>query len=64
MRIGGIYLSGHSNLYYLFLEDQRLHPMPEARVFEIRKNIEKFYEKIKPPWNSKPLNSIRDKDPG
>lgn len=64
MLIGGIYLSKHCNLYYLFLEDQRLNPMPEETVLRIRKNIENFYEKIKPPWNSKPLNSIRDKEPG
>ena len=39
----------HYNLYYLFLEDKQKNPMPEARVLEIRKNLEKFLENIKPP---------------
>ena len=48
-------MNGHYNLYYLFLEDKRKHPMPEHKVQAIRKNIEKFFEKIKPPAFSKPL---------
>lgn len=39
----------HYNLYYLFLEDKTQNPMREEKVMEIRKNIENFYKKIKPP---------------
>lgn len=49
-------MKAHYNLYYIFLEDMRQHPMPEERNVEIRKNIEIIYRKIKPPWKSSPLN--------
>lgn len=49
-------VSGHYNLYYLFLEDKQKHPLPEHRANTIRKNIEKFFKNIKPPAFSKPLN--------
>ena len=55
-------MAEHFVLYYLFLEDQRANPMPEDRNRQVRKNIEKFYQKIKPPPFSRPLTSIRDKE--
>lgn len=51
---GGLALVRHYNLYYLFLEDRERNPMDAGRKKEIQKNIEKFYEKIKPPPNAKP----------
>ena len=33
----------HYNLYYLFLEDKRSHPLPPARAEEIRKRILELY---------------------
>lgn len=42
-------MAEHYNLYYLFLEDKARHPMPEEKMLQIQKNIEKIYEKIKPP---------------
>ena len=39
----------HFNLYYIFLEDKKLHPMPDEKFFEIQKNLEKFFKKVKPP---------------
>ena len=42
-------MAQHYNLYYLFAEDKQKHPMPEEKVLEIRKNIEKYLENIKPP---------------
>lgn len=53
----------HYNLYYIFLEDMQRHPMSEERNVQIRKNIENFYKKIKPPWQPNPLNNIRDGSP-
>lgn len=47
----------HYNLYYLLLEDNEKHPLPEQQSEVIRKNIEKFYEELKPPWKSLPLLS-------
>ena len=56
-------MDNHYNLYYLFLEDQQRNPMdPDARD-QIRKNIENFYKKIKPPWEADPPNSIRERKP-
>lgn len=42
-------MAEHYNLYYLFAQDKARHPMPEDKKEEIRKNIEIFYQKIKPP---------------
>lgn len=39
----------HYNIYYLFLEDRAKNPVPDDRNEAIRKNIENFYKKIKPP---------------
>ena len=39
----------HQNLYYLFAADKAKNPMPEQKKEEIRKNLENFYKKIKPP---------------
>jgi hypothetical protein len=39
----------HYNLYYLFLEDKEKHPLSAQRSETIRKNIEKYFRKIKPP---------------
>lgn len=44
----------HYNLYYLFLEDMQKYPLSEERSQQIRKNIEKYYKKIKPPDKSIP----------
>jgi hypothetical protein len=55
-------LKEHSNLYYLLLEDMERNPLPEQKKMEIQKNIEKFYKKIKPPWNSQPLTITKDKE--
>ena len=52
----------HSNLYYLILEDRERNPIPEQKKIEIQKNIEKFYQKIKPPWNPQPLTITKDKE--
>lgn len=53
-------MSPHYNLYYIFLEDQQRHPMPEEQYLRIRKNLENFYKKIKPPWISLPPNIIQE----
>ena len=53
----------HYTLYYLFLEDMQHHPMPEKKNAEIKKNIENFYQNLKPPWSDVPLNSIREINP-
>ena len=53
-------MAEHYNLYYLFLEDMERHPMSEDAFWEIKKNIEKFYEKIKPPWPPQPPDIIGD----
>jgi len=50
-------VKNHYNLYYLFLEDKEKHPMSDRGNQAIRKNVENFYKKIKPPWNSQPLIS-------
>lgn len=42
-------MKDHYNLYYLFLEDKEKNPLPIQQSEAIRKNLEKFYEKIKPP---------------
>ena len=39
----------HYNIYYLFLEDKEKHPLPIQHSEAIRKNVEKIFEKIKPP---------------
>ena len=54
-------MKGHYNLYYLFLEDKEQHPLSALRSEAIRKNIEKFFEEIKPPWKSLPLTSREQK---
>lgn len=51
----------HYNLYYLFLEDKEKHPPPVQQSEAIRKNIEKFFGIIKPPWKSLPLISSEQK---
>lgn len=48
-------MAQHYNIYYLFLEDMQAHPLPPPRAMEIRKNIEKFYETLKPPDPPDPL---------
>lgn len=52
----------HYNLYYLFLEDQQKHPIPEDKCLQIRNNLENFYKKIKPPWKSQPPSIIREEN--
>ena len=42
-------MTWHYNLYYLFLEDKAKHPLPPEKKAEIQKNLEKFFENIKPP---------------
>lgn len=56
-------MAEHYNLYYLLLEDQQKNPMSEAAKEKIRKNIEKYYREIKPPWQANPLNSIQEETP-
>lgn len=51
-------MSDHANLFYLFQEDMQRYPLPEEKDFCIRKNLEKFYKKIKPPWISLPPNTV------
>ena len=51
------------NLYYLLLEDQQRHPMRPEADEKIRKNLEEFYKKIKPPWISQPPSITRDEEP-
>ena len=53
----------HRNLYYLFLEEQQQNLMPEDRNREIRKNLENYFKKIKPPWNSRPPTISEEKSP-
>lgn len=53
----------HYNLYYIFLEDMRRNPMSEERSAQIRKNLENYYKKIKPPWQNNPLRIIGDGSP-
>lgn len=54
-------MADHYNLYYILLEDKAQNPMPEQRARKIRKNIEKFYKKIKPPWK---LDAPKNRDGG
>ena len=56
-------MAKHYNLYYLFLADQQENSMDLAAKEKIKKNIEKFYREIKPPWESNPLSSIEDEVP-
>ena len=42
-------MKAHYNIYYLFLEDQKKHPLSEQVREAIRKNIEKYFKKLKPP---------------
>ena len=47
---GGDYgVKKHYNLYYLFEEDKVKHPMPSEAKDRIRKNLQDFFKKIKPP---------------
>lgn len=39
----------HLILYYLFAADKARQPMSESKKEAIRKNLEIFYKKIKPP---------------
>jgi hypothetical protein len=50
-------VKAHYNLYYLYLEEQEKHPLSTQQSETIRKNIEKYFEKIKPPWKPLPLIS-------
>lgn len=50
-------MSAHYNLYYLFQEDMARCPLPEEQDLKIKKNLEIFYRKIKPPWFSQPPNT-------
>ena len=52
----------HYNLHYLLLEDMEQHPLPDIQRDFIRKNIENFFEKIKPPQNAQPLIT-RERNP-
>ena len=54
-------MTEHYNLYYLFLKDMERNPLPVEQREAIRKNIENFSEKIKPPWSSFPLISSEQK---
>lgn len=45
----GDFVKAHYNIYYLFLEDQKKHPLSEQVREAIRKNIEKYFKKLKPP---------------
>ena len=47
----------HYNLYYLFLEDKENCCLSAQQSEAVRKNIENFFGKIKPPWKSLPLIS-------
>ena len=47
----------HYNLYYLYIEDKEKQSLPVQQSEGIRKNIEKFFGEIKPPWKSLPLIS-------
>ena len=51
----------HYNLYYLYLEEQEQHPLSTQQSETIRKNIEKYFEKIKPPWKPLPLINSEQK---
>lgn len=53
-------MAKHSNLYYLFLEDQQKNLMPVDTQKKIQKNIEEFYKTIKPPWETTPPEIIRE----
>ena len=37
------------NLYYIYLEDKIKNPLPPKADQRIRKNLKKFFKKIKPP---------------
>jgi hypothetical protein len=37
------------NIYYLFEEDKKRHPMPINQREKILKNLQDFFKKIKPP---------------
>lgn len=50
-------MAKHYNLYYLFLEDQARHPMPEQEKIRVQKNLEEFFKKLKPPPVSNPPNN-------
>ncbi len=55
-------MHGHYNIYYLFLEDKAKNPMSPRRKAEMQKEIEKFYQKLKPNQNLQPLiNRTGDK---
>lgn len=56
-------MKDHFNLYYIFLEDMQRHSMSEKRNEQIRKNLENFYKKIKPPWDYNPPNINGDENP-
>ena len=56
-------MDGHYNLYKLFLEDKRKNPMPEQKVMNIRKNLEKFFKTLKPPEISQPLIITTGEEP-
>ena len=55
-------MTGHYNLYYIYLEEKQKNPMPDQRVLQMQKNIENFYKKIKPPRQEKPPNIIQEKN--
>ena len=54
-------MQGHYNIYYLFLEDKKKNPMSEDKINEVRENIEKYYEELKPPWSVLDIQNINDK---
>ena len=45
----------HYNLHYLLLEDMERNSLSASQRTAVRKNIEKFFEKVKPPQISQPL---------
>ena len=61
-------MDGHYNLYYLFLDDKQKNPMPEQKMMDIRKKLEKFFKNVKPPAITKPpittKGDVPDKNKG
>ena len=54
-------MTEHYNLHYLFLKDMERNPLSAEQSEALRKNIENFFKKKKPPWNSFPLISSEQK---
>lgn len=56
-------MDDHFNLYYIILEDMLQHPMSEKQCAEIKNNLEKFYDKIKPPWKQNSITIAENTNP-